>query len=219
MKRTWTIHPKQRVKASLNRDTVYFQHFISKTSWRGLTLSWNQFQNMNDVLRDWKTFRNIQHHPLGEEVWLCCYNPVIRLEGEFSYFQFNRDSWKKYIRRVHHKVYSFFRHGISRHENYQHHATNESRSRNASRKSRCNSERYKALPRTSRNATHEDEQWKKSTNLSERDYSDSGRNFSFRRSVNVLRSKASFAEEDCEDGELSDDKSDFEEYSSVCAIE
>ena len=218
MQTTWTLHPKQKVTASLNHQSVYFQHFISKTSWRGLTLSWNQFQNMNDVLRDWKTFTNIKRNPLGEGVWLCYYEPVIRLEGEFSYFKFYRDSWKNYINRVHRKVYSFFRHDFSRRKGYQHHATNESRLRNRPRKPLRNTGQYKALRRTPRNGTRENEQWKKSTNLSEWCHTNPRCSFSFRRSVNALRSETSL-EEAREDGELSDVGSDFEEYGSVCTIE
>ena len=219
MKRSWTLHPRQRVTASLHRRQIYFQHYISKTAWCGLVLSWQQFQNMNDVLRNWKTLIDIRRHPLGEGVWLCNYNPVICLQGKYSYFKFYRDSWYKYINSIRREVTSFFRYDFSKHQNYQYHATNANGSRHRPRSCVQLIHQHKTLSRSPRNVGDENEQRKKNAAISKRHNSNPRCDFSFRRAVNALRTKTSPEEEDREDEELSSDATDFEEHGDICTIE
>ena len=214
MMRKWYLHTRQSVTVNSRRRVVYFQHNFRKNSWRGVSLNWRQFLNLHDAINDLTLFKGLKRFPLGGKLWLCYYNPIIRLQlqGLNCYFQFYRQSWEEYINNVHYQIRSFLRDGWSKHDDYQHHATNASELSSKPRRHSQTACRYKTLSRPSRNVTYENEQREKCSTLSEGDNSNIRSNFSFRRAVDEVR-----AVDEIEDGEFSNDGTDHSEYGDQCS--
>lgn len=219
MKKKWQLHPKQYVIVDIQRRLVYFQHHFKYPLWRGITMNEEQFFNLHQIFLDYERLKSLHRIPLSMKTWFCNYKPIKSIENEECFFQFYRHSWRVYKRRVHHQIYSFLRHGLSRHESDKHHAPNESRLQHRARRTSHNLfRRNKTLLRTTGNVVHENEQWTESSNVSRRSDSDSGPHFSFRGAMDALRSETTIAN-DKEDGEVSNDEDGIEEYGSFCAIE
>ena len=196
---------------------VIFRHYVTPTKRHDIKMDYEQFENLHDILstEGWKRC------PLGNGLWIHFYAPEIAIHDVVSktYFQFFRVSWEKYIKRVHYRIYSFFHHVSCRSDDYQYYATNSRKHKAQHRRiAQTISKTNETLSWSPRDVNNEDEQWSKCANVSVRQNSSSRCNFSFREQLNVLRATSAF-ENEREDGELSNDETDFSQYGSECSVE
>lgn len=227
----WHLHEQQYVCTTHRNNMISFRH-KGKCHTRGVSLTRGQFQNFGDIIYDLKSLNRIQRYPLGGNVWLCYYKPIIKLcvfrdtehfNCAISFFQFYRESWYNYIKHEHKRICSFLKHVASNTDersyyNQLHAADGTDVSYRPRKRSHNFQERHEVLSRSSGNGSDENEQQEKSTNVSKREDPDLREYFSFRRAYNAIRAKGTI-EEDLEDGELSDCESDIAEHGSECEIE
>ena len=220
--KTWKLDSQQYVSADYQRY-VYFQHCNKRNKqgkWRGITLSWRQFLNLNDIIKDLNTFKNMKYYPLGKYLWLQFHKTHIqfyhcRLN---RYFTFHNLSWSKYVKETHRHILSFLRHEATTLHDCQQDATHETVFESESQDITSTFSGKHALYRTTYNVGGENEQWQKSSNLSEWDCSNLRRPFSFCREVNALRTTTAAAS-DVEEGEVSDIRLDCGQSSDFVSIE
>ena len=227
--KTW-LHSKQYIRITRDNE-IAFQHIGNDGYPYGVTLTINQFKEFDDFLYHLKNFNRLKRLPLGRNVWLYYNKPIIKLcvcsydNSMKQFFRFYRDSWYKYISNVHDEICSFLqyrstrkplkRNGFRNSELYE---TNEPRVYFKSRRYPSNISQNKVLSRSSRDVSDENEERKKSPNVSKRKSSNIGTHFSFKDTCNALRINSKIAD-DYEDGECMDEGSDIEEYGDSCEIE
>ena len=153
---------------------------------------------------DLATFENMKYYPLGKNLWLQHYEDSIQL------YHCKYHSWKKYLRETHCLILSFIRHEAL--PRRQHAASNATPLQSQSGGDSSSITSQQTLSRASAHARRENEQRKKRANLSERDSSDTGSPFSFRRSVDALRATGD-PESDMEEGEVCVIELDREQFS------
>ncbi len=150
-----SLHGKQSVAIDDVKRLVHFRHHVTKDFWRGVKLTWNQFHNLNDILKDLQPLLDRGRYPLGGGVWVHCYKPIIAIkDGRHNYFQFYKWSYETYIKDVQPLLHSFIR-NVEQSQGDQPHATNGHRLQSRSRKSLCDTRRYKDLYRSPRNGACE----------------------------------------------------------------
>ena len=217
MEQRYHLHPKQIV---IVNHHVSFKHYVSLRRYFEIELSHHQFLNLNDIITCLHVLKELKRYPLGDGMWLCDYNPfiVIQCDNSDTYFQFYRRSWDKYIRKVHHKIYSFLRHGISTNDGYQHDAADTSQYLAVSRRNSQAIRRQQTLSRSPRNVVDENEQRQKYSAISRGKSSSPRSDERLRSAINVARMSEE-AENVQEDGELSDVESNISQYGSACSIE
>lgn len=215
--KTWKLDSQQRVSADLHRN-VYFKHYSGKT--RGITLSWRQFLNLNDILLDLEIFKKMKYYPLGNHIWLQYYKNHIQLYHCHLniYFTFHESSWYEYLKAIHRKILSFLRHGATTLHGRKHAPTHENLFQSRSCNAPSTSSKHKVISGEATNATGENEQCQKSPNLSEWDSANSGRPFSFIGAVNAIGTTTN-AMSDMEEGEVLDITSDGGQLSDFFTIE
>ena len=206
----WRLDNQQRVCVDRHCN-VHFQHYLHENRYT-ITLRWRQFLNLNDVVRDLDTFHNIKYYPLGKNLWLQYDRNGIQFYDckQKRYFTFHDRSWQKYIKETNRCIRSFLRHeALPRRE---HVASDATQLQSQSGGDSSLTTQQQTLSRTTPHAHRENEQRKKHANLSEWNSSDTGRPFSFRGSVDVLRT-ARDPQQDMEDGEVCDIQLDCEQFS------
>ena len=208
--RRWKLDNQQRVSVDQHCN-VHFQHFKNGIKF-SLGLTWRQFLNLNDIIMDLATFDNMKYYPLGKNLWLQHYEDSIQLYHckNKKYFSFHDRSWKKYLRETHRLILSFIRHEAL--PRRQHAASNATPLQSQSGGDSSSITSQQTLSRASAHARCENEQRKKRANLPERDSSDTGSPFSFRRSVDALRATGD-PESDMEEGEVCVIQLDREQFS------
>lgn len=215
--KTWKLDWQQRVSTDLQRN-VYFKHYGRHV--RGISLSWRQFLNLHDVIRDLDTFRRMKYYPLGERIWLQHSNRDIQLYHCHlnSTFTFHESSWNKYIKETHQRIYSFLRNASPSLHNCQHAKANENLFKDDTQPITSTHTQQQTLSRTASNACGEIKQQSKRSNLPEWDSADSRRPFSFINSVHALRTTTNPAT-DMEEGELFDIASECGQHCDFYSIE
>ena len=214
--KTWKLESQQHVSVDLHRN-VYFRHCSDNP--REIVLSWRQFLNLNDIVRDLETFNNMKYYPLGNHIWLQYYNNRIQLYHRLKiYLTFHNASWCRYLKKTHRNIQSFLRHGARRLHGRKHAAVHETLFKGESRNITSTPSKQQVLSRETSNVIGENEQWTKYSNLPKRDSTDSGCSYSFIGAVNALRT-ATDATSDMEEGEVCDIKTDGGELSNFCTIE
>ena len=215
--KTWQLDCLQCVSIDSHRN-VYFKH--RGRNMAGITLSWRQFLNLNDVMKDLATFRSLLWYPLGNFIWLQYYNNHIQLYHcrLKIYFSFRDVSWYKYINETHHHILAFIRHGTNKVHGRQRHATDETLFQNRSRLSPPTSPQQQVLPRTPTHVSVDTQQRAKYTNLQKRDSADTGRPFSFIGAVHALGA-APDSSSDMEEGEVCHVGDECQQFSDFCTIE
>ena len=211
----WRLDNQQRVCVDQHCN-LHFQHYHGNKR-SSVALKWRQFLNLNDVVMDLDTFENMKYYPLGNNIWLQYDRNAIQLYDckHKRYFTFHARSWQKYIKETHRCIRTFLRHeALPRREHVASDATRR-QSESGSNSSPVASEQ--TLSRTPPNAGCENEQWKKHANVSERISSDTGRPFSFRGSVDVLRTTRDL-EEDMEEEEVCVIQLDREQFSDFDSL-
>ena len=208
--RRWKLDNQQRVSVD-QHSNVHFQHFKNGIKF-SLGLTWRQFLNLNDVIMDLATFENMKYYPLGKNLWLQHYEDDIQLYHckYHKFFSFHDHSWKKYLRETHRLILSFIRHEAL--PRRQHAASNATPLQSQSGGDSSSITSQQTLSRASPHARRENEQRKKRANVSQRDSSDTGSPFSFRRSVDALRATGD-PESDMEEGEVCVIQLDREQFS------
>lgn len=215
--KSWRLDDQQRVCVDLHRN-VHFHHYYNAGK-RVIALSWRQFLNLNDILLDLETFKNMKYYPLGKNLWLQHDKNRIQLYHchQNSHFSFHDRSWSKYIRETHRRILSFLRHEASVHRR-QHVASDATLFQSQSRDMSSPNVKHENLSRSSSHVSGENEQRKKCANLSEWDSSNSGRPFSFIGSINALRTAAD-PTSDMEEGEVCDIELDCGQPSDIDSFE
>ena len=210
----WYLRFGQCVCADAERN-VRFKSYKSE-----ITLSWRQFLNLNDVIKDLDTFRCLKYYPIGDQLWLQYYKNDIQLHyhRRRTFFTFHEDSWKKYKKDIHHSILSFLRHGVSTLHHRQHAPTHATLFKGQSRGVTSTTSQQQTLSRTTSNAGGENEQLTKPANLSEWDSTNSGRPFSFIGAVHALGT-TTHATPDMEEGEVHDVDFDCGQSSDFYSIE
>lgn len=216
--KNWSLDSHQRVSVD-RRHNVYFKHDTHGKE-TGITLSRRQFLNLNDIIMDLDTFRNMKYYPLGGNVWLQYYQNRIQLYHcrLHIHFTFHDTSWMKYLGETHRRILSFIRHGATRIHDRQHAASHENLFKGGSRDISSTSSQQQAVSRPTSNAGSETEQYAKHSNLSERNSTNSGRPFSFIGAVHALGTTKEPAT-DMEEGEVCDVQSDCGQLSDFYSIE
>lgn len=216
--KNWKLDSRQCVSVDCHRN-VYFKHYFGKRR-KGITLSWRQFLNLNDIIMDLKTLQNIKYYPLGGNIWLQYYKNCIQLyHCHLSiYFSFHEASWNKYKKEIHHHILSFLRHGSTTLYSRKYTPKYETLFQSPSRNITSTTSKQQVLSGTTTNVGGENEQWAKSSNLSEWDSTNSRRPFSFIGAVHALGTTEN-ATSDMEEGEVYDVAMDSEQSSDLCSIE
>lgn len=216
--KTWKLNSQQHIATDQYRN-VYFKHDYDGDM-KGITLSWRQFLNLNDIILDLKTFHRMKFYPLGNRVWLQYYKNRIQIYHCYltNYFTFHELSWKKYIRETHRQIRSFLRHEWTTLYRRKHASSHETLFQDRSRYITTSTSKQQILSGSPSNADREDEQRKESTNLPKRDCANSRRPFSFIGAVHAL-GIAKDAARDMEEGEVYDFECDSGQYSDLCSIE
>lgn len=209
----WYLKYGQSVSADMERN-VYFCYPYT------IVLSYRQFLNLNDVIKDMDTFQFLKYYPLGDHLWLQYLEKGIQLYNHRRnvYFTFHKESWKKYKREIHYRILSFLRHGAPSLHDCQHAPTHETLFRNQSRNLTSTTPQQHVLSRKTSNVGGENEQQAKRSNLSEWNGSNSRRPFSFVGAVHALGTTKQ-ATRDLEEGEVSDLELDCGQSSDFYSIE
>jgi hypothetical protein len=211
----WTLNSQQYISVDQRRN-VHFTHSRGK----GITLSWRQFLNLNDIIKDLTTFHNMKYYPLGSNVWLQYYNQKIQLYNcvQYNYFSFDKECWRKYIKECHLPILSFLRYDSKAIRRRQHAPTHANLFQSGSHSITPTTSKQQVLSGPTSNAGSENEQCTESPNISKWNSTNSRRPFSFISEVHALRT-AKNATADMEEGEVFDFKSDCGQYSDFCSIE
>ena len=215
--KSWKLDSQQRVCADSHLN-VTFKHYGMTV--RTLTLSYRQFLNLHDIVRDLEPLHNMRYYPLGQNIWLQYYNNNIQLYHcrRGIYFTFHKTSWRKYLKEIHHRVRSFLRHDSTTSYDRQHTPSHETLSQDRSDNITSTSSQQQIVSGETSNASGENEQWSKSPNLSKRNSTNSGRPFSFIGAVHALGTPTPLME-DMEVGERFNLNSDGGQYGDFCTIE
>ena len=107
--KTWILDSQQYIK--VDRDgNVHFKNSHGNIS-NGITLSWRQFFNLNDIMRDLDYFKKLRFISLGNQIWLQHYRNEIQIyHSRLSiYFSFRKSNWEKYKRNIHQSIVLFIR--------------------------------------------------------------------------------------------------------------
>jgi hypothetical protein len=107
--KTWILDSLQYIR--VDRDgNVHFKNSHGHTS-RGITLTWRQFVNLNDIMRDLEYFETLRFISLGDQVWLQHYRNEIQIYHSHSAncFSFRKYNWEKYRRYIHRSIMTFIR--------------------------------------------------------------------------------------------------------------
>ena len=215
--KSWKLDSQQRVSADMNGN-VYFKHYI-KGKRKGVTLSHRQFLNLNDIIKDLKTFQNMKYYPLGKKVWLQYDADRFQLYhcSLNIYFTFHHDSWHQYINRIHHQISSFLHHVSSLYDR-KHAASHETLFQVRSGKVTSKSSKQQTISRETSDVGGEHEQWSKCANVSKWNDTNPGPPFSFIGAVHALGTTEN-ASTNMEEGEVHDVESDCEQHGDFYSIE
>lgn len=218
------LHPRQTVVV-VDKRNIYFRHRTTKGVYRGVTLEWRHLQNLHDVVSDLETFKNMKFYPLGDGIWLNNNHSCVELVDNraSAYFSFYTRSWYAYIKHVHERLYSFFRHDARRRRRQlpsdQHDENVKSQSNSQSgRRPSFLSQRNKTLPRSAGNAHYANEQRKECAVVSSRTDTDSRQCKRIESRKNAGRAPSP-PSEDREDGEVSSNETTSEEYGCDFSLE
>ena len=217
--KTWILDTVQHVNVDNHRN-VYFKHY-TKMGRRGITLSWRQFLNLNDIMMDLDTFHSMRYYPLGNQIWLQYFRNQIQIyHTRFSiYFTFREACWIKYKRETHKSILSFLQHGRKRSLHHREHTpSDENLFQIQARNITPSDSKQQILSGSPSDVAGENEQRKESSNLSKWDSSNHRRPFSFIGAVHALRA-AENTTPVLEEGELCDIESDCGQFSNLCSIE
>lgn len=216
--KTWILDSLQHINVDHHRN-VHFKHFTRK-GYRGITLSWRQFRNLNDIIMDLETFYKMKYYPLGDHIWFqFCGNRIQIYHSKLSiYFTFRDACWKKYKREIHRRLLSFLQHEWKALHHRQHTPSHENLFEGRSQNITSTTRKQQVLPRTTSNVSDENEQWEESSNLSKWDGANHRQPFSFIGAIHALRTPEK-ATSDMEEGEVFDNESECGQLSDFCTIE
>ena len=212
-----SLHRKQCVTA-FARSCIRFRHRTDTDFIYSVSLNWRQFQNLNDIVRDFETFKSLKYYPLGGGVFLFRNRYTIKLINNRTncFFRFYESSWKNYLKCAHPRLFSYLRDGESVY--HQPHARNESDFYNRlGGGARYLPSRYKTISRPPRNASDEDDKRSMCSNVSRRQGTNSRLYSHLRGGKHATRIHREI-EEDQEYARFSSDEADNIEHGSECSI-
>ena len=216
--KTWRLNSQQHINVDIHRN-VYFK-YVNQKPQQGIKLTWRHFLNLNDIIMDLETFHTMKFYPLGSNTWLQFYKNQIQFYHcvHSFYFTFDKISWKRYIDDIHRSILSFLRHEAKALQRRKYTSSHESLFQSRTRKTTSTASKQQILSRSTSNVGGENEQWKKSSDLSKWDSANPRRPFSFISAVHALRTTDD-ATKDMEEGEVCDIETDCGQFSDFCSIE
>ena len=130
--KVWSLNYLQSVRADNSRDncaiqfihndrrrrTNYYNNVVMEedeqlssppTTTTSLSLTRNQFYNLNDIILNWEEYERIVNIPIGKHVWLYNKRQMKHLYNSYTrkYFTFFYQSWLEYKATVHYLVFHF----------------------------------------------------------------------------------------------------------------
>ena len=107
--KTWILDSLQYIK--VDRDgNVHFKNYHGDAS-NEITLTWRQFFNLHDIMRDMEYFRKFKCISIGDQVWFQRCNNEIQLchSAHSPCFSFSLCNWTTYQDSVHRAIMSYIR--------------------------------------------------------------------------------------------------------------
>ena len=107
--KVWNLDSQQHIKVD-HAGKVHFKCSRGNSS-KGITLTWRQFFNLHDIMRDLEYFERLKFISLGNQVWFQHYRNEIQIYHSHPsiYFSFRKANWEKYKQSVHRSIMSFIR--------------------------------------------------------------------------------------------------------------
>lgn len=206
--KTWDLEFLQSVRVDEYQQQAYFQHhsLIDKT-WKGISLSYEEFCNLNDIILNWENYKNIEVIPIGQSLWLYNKQYMKHLYNRDTkmYFTFFYQSWLHYTQTIHYLVWQFIR--KQNEYRLQHRECNAKRPNSLCYRSRKSTQRHSHIQvptRTTTNGSDSFKQRKKYSTISKRKDTTTGCDFQFRRTANEVRAANKVDEHSGSDADVSE---------------
>ena len=182
-----------------------------RVSDKGITLSFWQFMDLNDIILNWEWYNGITNMPIGRNVWFNRKrHTMMQIYNNFTRrrFTFQRVSWTTYKERLHYVVSHFLNNGL--------HLQHRKRYARESTSQECQPRRSAYLystinvpQRSTAYGGNKINEWKKYSNFPKRKDTTTGCNFQFRRAADEVRASTETGADSGEDADIESTSDNF----------